>query len=85
MVEKKETKKSEAEKDKVQPEDGNEDGDEFEIDDNATKEVADEAEEGNKQAVEFTEVKDDEKVKNEDEKMETDENTYDQERDSAQR
>ena len=84
-MEKKETKKAEPEKDKEKPEDGNEDGDEFEIDDNATKEVADEAEEGNKQAVEFTEVKDDEKVKNEDEKMETDENTYDQERDSAQR
>ena len=64
-----------------------EDGDEFERDENAEREVADDAEEGAKQAVDFFEMEDEneELEDKEQEKMELDDNTYDEKRDSAQR
>ena len=64
-----------------------EDGDEFERDENAEREVADDAEEGAKQAVDFFEMEDEnEEVEDkEQEKMELDDNTFDEKRDSAQR
>ena len=64
-----------------------EDGDEFERDEKAEREVADDAEEGAKQAVDFVELEKDESEEKErvDEKMEIDENTYDEKRDAAQR
>ena len=64
------------------------DGDEFERDEQAEKEVADEAEEGAKQAVDFVELEnddDDEGMADKEEKMELDENTFDEKRDAAQR
>lgn len=61
------------------------DGDEFERDERAEKEVADEAEEGAKQAVDFVELENDEAMADEEEKMELDENTFDEKRDAAQR
>ena len=64
-----------------------EDGDEFERDENAEREVADDAEEGAKQAVDFFEMEDEneELEDKEQEKMELDDNTFDKKRDSAQR
>ena len=64
-----------------------EDGDEFERDEKAEREVADDAEEGAKQAVDFFEMEDEneELEDKEQEKMELDDNTYDEKRDSAQR
>ena len=64
-----------------------EDGDEFERDENAEREVADDAEEGAKQAVDFFEMEEEneELEEKEQEKMELDDNTYDEKRDSAQR
>ena len=64
------------------------DGDEFERDEQAEREVADDAEEGAKQAVDFVELENEDEEKqqnNDDEKMEIDENTYDEKRDAAQR
>ena len=64
------------------------DGDEFERDEQAEREVADDAEEGAKQAVDFVELENEDEEKqqnNQDEKMELDENTYDEKRDAAQR
>ena len=64
------------------------DGDEFERDEQAEREVADDAEEGAKQAVDFVELEneDEEEQRNDqDEKMEIDENAYDEKRDAAQR
>lgn len=66
------------------------DGDEFERDDQAEKEVADEAEEGAKQAVDFVELDNDDNedesaMNDKEEKMELDENTFDEKRDAAQR
>ena len=64
------------------------DGDEFERDEQAEREVADDAEEGAKQAVDFVELEneDEEEQRNyQDEKMEIDENAYDEKRDAAQR
>ena len=64
------------------------DGDEFERDEQAEREVADDAEEGAKQAVDFVELENEEEEEqknDQDEKMEIDENTYDEKRDAAQR
>ena len=64
------------------------DGDEYERDEQAEREVADDAEEGAKQAVDFVEVENEEEEQqgeDKDEKMELDDNTYDEKRDAAQR